>query len=149
MPETTLNKIKIELNDKLTLIDTPGIVDFTNIIHYLTPKYYKILNTKREIKPKTYQISKNQSLLVGDFLRIDYQEGERNSFTLYIPNNIIVKKVSIKNSNLKDLAFKEYNLKYHEDLVVAGLGFIKIVMQGKIGLYLNKDIKTFLRKNLI
>jgi len=149
MPETTLNKIKIELNDKLTIIDTPGIVDFSNIIHYLSPKYYKILNTKREIKPKTYQISKNQSLLIGDFLRIDYLEGDKNSFTLYLPNSIPVKRVSIRNEKLKDLAYLEYNLKFKEDLVIYGLGFVKVVIEGKIGLYLDKNIKTFIRKNLI
>ena len=32
MPETTLDKIKIEINNKLTLVDTPGIVDNQNII---------------------------------------------------------------------------------------------------------------------
>lgn len=149
MPETTLNKIEICLNDKLTLIDTPGLVDKTNIINYLDKKYYKILNTKREIKPKTYQISSGQSLLIGDFLRIDYLNGDRNSFTLYIPNGIPVKKVSLRNDNLKELSYTEYDIRFHEDFVVYGLGFIKIVIEGKIGVYLNKDIKTFIRNNLI
>ena len=149
MPETTLNKIEICLNDKLTLIDTPGLVDKTNIINHLDKKYYKILNTKREIKPKTYQILKGQSLLIGDFLRIDYKEGDKNSFTLYIPNGIPVKRVNSRKDNLKELAYIEYDIKFHEDLVIYGLGFIKIVIEGKIGIYLNKDIKTFVRKNLI
>ena len=87
VPETTLNKIKIELNKNLNLIDTPGVVDEYNIIYHLSTKYYKILNTRKEIKPKTYQLFKGQSLLIGDFLRIEYLEGDRNSFTLYISNN--------------------------------------------------------------
>ena len=149
MPETTLNKIKIELNNKLTLIDTPGLVDSGNIINYLSSKYYKVLNTRKEIKPRTYQIVKNQSLLIGDFLRIDYIEGDRNSFTLYIPNSIPVKRVSIRHDKLKELSYLEYNLNFHEDLVIYGLGFVKMVLNGKIGVYLNKDIKTFIRKNLI
>ena len=149
MPETTLNKIKIELNNKLTLIDTPGLIDSYNIIHHLNSKYYKILNTKQEIKPKTYQISANQSLLIGSFLRIDYIEGDRNSFTLYIPNGIKVKKVNSRRETLKELFYQEYDIKFHEDLVIYGLGFIKIVISGKIGLYLDKDVKRFIRKNLI
>ncbi len=149
MPETTLQKIKIKLNENLTIIDTPGIVELGNIIHYLDKKYYKILNTKKEIKPKTYQISSGQSLLIGDFLRIDYLEGDRNSFTLYIPNGIKVKKINSRHDTLKNLAYKEYDLLFHEDLVIYGLGFIKIVLNGKIGIYINKDIKTFLRKNII
>ena len=149
MPETTVNMMKIKINDKLTLVDTPGIVDRTSIIHFLPSKYYKILNSKKEIKPKTYQINKNQSLIIGDFLRIDYIEGDRNSFTFYIPNGIKIKKINSRHDYLKDLAYKEYELKFHEDLIIYGLGFIKIVLNGKIGIYLNKDVKTFLRKNLI
>ena len=149
MPETTLEKIKIKLNNDLTIIDTPGIVDSMNIINYVDKKYFKLLNAKKEIRPKTFQINKNQSLLIGDFLRIDYLEGDRNSFTLYIPNGIKIKKINSKHNYLKELSYKEYELKFHEDLVIFGLGFIKIVLNGKIGIYLNKDVKTFLRKNLI
>ncbi len=149
VPETTLNKIKIELNKNLTLIDTPGVVDEYNIIYHLDSKYYKILNTRKEIKPKTYQISASQSLIIGDFLRIDYLEGDRNSFTLYIPNKIPVKKINSSHDNLKDLSYNSYDIKFHEDLVIYGLGFIKIVLNGKIGVYLDKDVKTFIRKNLI
>ena len=149
VPETTLNKISIKINNNLNLIDTPGVVDEGNIIYHLDTKYYKILNTRREIKPKTYQISKNQSLLIGDFLRIDYLEGDRNSFTLYIPNGIMVRKINSRHDNLKDLTYMEHDIKFHEDLVIYGLGFIKIVLNGKIGVYLDKDVKTFIRKNLI
>ena len=149
MPETTLDKIKIEINNKLTLVDTPGIVDNQNIIEQLDSKYYKLLNTKKEIKPRTYQINKNTSLLIGDFLRIDYLEGDKNSFTFYIPNSIPIKRINIRRNNLKDLAYQEINMKFHEDLVIYGLGFIKIVLPCKVGLSLDKNVKTFVRKNLI
>ena len=149
VPETTLNKIKIVINKNLNLIDTPGVVDEYNIIYHLNSKYYKELNTRREIKPKTYQLYKGQSLLIGDFFRLDYLEGDRNSFTLYIPNGISVKKVSLKNPSLKEFSYTEFTTKFHEDLVIYGLGFIKIVLNAKIGIYKNKDVKTFLRSNLI
>ena len=149
MPETTLEKIKIKLNDDLTLIDTPGIVDSQNIIQFVSPKYYKILNSKKEIKPKTFQISKHQSLIIEDFLRIDYLEGDRNSFTFYVPNGLKVKRISSRHDKLTDLAYKEWEFKFHEDLVISGLGFIKMVLPCKVGIYLNKDIRSFIRKNLI
>ena len=40
-------------------------------------------------------------------------------------------------------------MKFHEDLVIYGLGFIKIVLPCKVGLFLDKNVKTFVRKNLI
>ena len=55
---------------------------------------YKKLNSKKEIKPRTYQLSSGQSLVLGDLVRIDYVEGDRNSLTFYIPNEI---KIRIKN----------------------------------------------------
>ena len=149
VPETTLEKIKIKLNDKLTIIDTPGIIDNKSIINYIDKKYYKLINPRKEIKPKTFQINVNQSILIGDFLRIDYLEGDRNSFTLYIPNGIKIKKINSKHDKLTELSYREYPLKFHEDLVIYGLGFVKIVLNGKIGVYLNKDVEVFLRKNII
>ena len=149
VPETTLNKISIPLNNKLTLIDTPGIVDNQNIIHFLDKKYYKLLNERHEIKPKTYSLVKGQSLLIGDFLRIDYKEGDKNSFTLYLPNSIKVKRINSRHENLTELSPKNYEVSFHEDLVIYGLGFVKMVLPCEIIIYLDKDIKTFLRKNLI
>ena len=69
--------------------------------------------------------------------------------TFYIPNSIPIKRINIKRNNLKDLAYQEINMKFHEDLVIYGLGFIKIVLPCKVGLSLDKNVKTFVRKNLI
>lgn len=149
LPSTTLSDIKIEVNDDLNIIDTPGIIDNTNVINFVDKKMYKKLNPKKEIKPKTYQLMKGQSLIIGDLFRIDYIEGERNSFTFYIPNEIKVRRAMFMGNKLKDLSKREYTIKFYEDLVINGLGFIKMVSECKINLYINKDIKSFVRKNLI
>lgn len=149
LPSTTLNKIDIRINDNLNIVDTPGIIDNTNIINFVDKKMYKKLNPKKEIKPKTFQLYKNQSLLIDNLVRIDYLEGDVNSFTFYIPNDIKVKRINRKRSDLKDLNLREYNIGFSEDLVINGLGFIKIVSSCRIYLYINKDIKTFIRKKLI
>jgi len=149
LPSTTLNKIDIKVNDDLTIIDTPGIIDNTNVINFVDKKMYKRLNPKKEIKPKTFQLYKNQSLLIGDLVRIDYLEGDVNSFTFYISNDIKIKRINRKRNDLKDLHLREYNIKFGEDLVINGLGFVKIVSSCKINLYLNKDIRSFVRKKLI
>ena len=149
LPSTTLNKVIIPLDDKITLIDTPGIIDNTNIINFVDKKLYKKLNSKREIKPRTYQLSKNQCLLIGDLVRIDYIEGDRNSLTFYIPNEIKIKRVNIKGEKLHDLSYLPLDVKYEEDVCINGLGFIKIVSRCKINLYVNKDVLVFTRKNMI
>ena len=84
-------------------------------------------------------------------VRIDYVEGERNSFTLFVSNDLKVKRLFnvFRNDTLKDMNKLSYSVKYDEDLVINGLGFIKIVDKCSINVYIDKDVDTFLRKSLI
>ena len=149
LPSTTLDKIVIPINEEITLIDTPGIIDKDNIINFVDTKMYKKLNSKKEIKPKTYQLSKNESLLVGDMMRIDYLEGDRSSLTFYIPNEIKIRRCRFKSDNLKKLAIRQVDVDYYHDVVIRGLGFIKIVAGCKLNIYINKDVLIFTRRNMI
>ncbi len=151
LPSTTLSMITIEINDHLTLIDTPGLVDSGSILNHVDEKMVKKISPKKEIKPKTYQLRKNQSIIIENFLRIDYIEGEKNSFTVYVSNDLKVRRLLnlVNNNDLKDFNKTTMNIKYEEDLVITGLGFIKIVNKGVIDVYLDKNIKAFTRKSLI
>ena len=149
MPSTTLDEIKIPFKD-FYLIDTPGLVDRHNIINYIDNNNIKKLSSKKEIKPKTYQIKKGQALVFENFLRIDYIEGEKNSFTVFASNNVNVKRINGKRHNtLQELSRKEIDLKYHEDIVINGFGFIKTVLEGKTYIYVDKDVEVFTRKSMI
>ena len=149
MPSTTLDEIKIPFKD-FYLIDTPGLVDRHNIINYIDNNNIKKLSSKKEIKPKTYQIKKGQALIFENFLRIDYIEGEKNSFTVFASNNVNVKRINGKRHNtLQELSRKEIDLKYHEDIVINGFGFIKTVLEGKTYIYVDKDVEVFTRKSMI
>ena len=150
MPSTTLDQIKIPFKDYY-LIDTPGLVDRHNIVNYISNENIKKISSDKEIKPKTYQIKKGQALLIEDFLRIDYKEGDKNSFTLFLSNKLNVKRINGKRHNYlkKDLALKQIDLKYHEDIVINGLGFVKTILEGKVEVYVNKDVEVFTRKSMI
>ena len=151
LPSTTLNVVTIEINDHLTLIDTPGLVDSGSILNQLDEKMMKKISPKKEIKPRTYQIRKGQSIVIEDLIRIDYVEGEKNSFTLFMSNDLKVKRLLnlFNNEELYDKNKVTYNMKYDEDLVISGLGFIKIVDKGTIDVYIDKDVDTFTRRSLI
>ena len=150
LPSTTLDTVEIEINEYLTLIDTPGLVDMSSIVNYMDPKMLKKISPKKEIKPRTYQLRKNQSLVIEDIVRIDYKEGEKNSFTLFISNDLKVKRfINPKHEDLKEKNKTTYEVKYDSDLVINGLGFVKIVNKGVIDVYIDKNIKTFIRQSLI
>ena len=151
LPSTTLNTITIEINDHLTLIDTPGLVDVGSILNHVDEAMVKKISAKKEIKPRTYQLRKNQSIIIEDLIRIDYVEGDKNSFTLFVSNDLKVRRLLnlFNNQELKDKNKITYNMKYDEDLVISGLGFIKIVNKGVVDLYIDKDVDSFTRKSLI
>lgn len=151
LPSTTLSTVSIEINDYLNLIDTPGLVDVGSILNHVDEAMVKKISPKKEIKPKTFQLRPNQAIIIEDFIRIDYVEGEKNSFTLFVSNDLKVKRLlnASKNNDLKDLNMTTYQVKYDEDLVINGLGFVKIVNKGVINVYLERQVETFTRKSLI
>ncbi len=151
LPSTTLNTVNIKINSYLTLIDTPGLIDVGSILNQVDQKMVKKISAKKEIKPRTYQLRKNQSIIIEDLVRIDYVEGERNSFTVFVSNDVKVKRLLnlLNNNECRDKNKITYEMKYNEDLVISGLGFIKIVNKGTIDVYINKDVDTFTRRSLI
>ena len=149
LPSTTLNTVTIEINDYLTLIDTPGLVDSGSLVNYLDKEMFKKINPRKEIKPKTFQLRRGQSVIVGDILRLDYKEGERNSFTFFVSNDLKIKRVAASKDVLKDLQKTTYEMKYDEDLCINGLGFIKVVSKGTVDIYLDSRVTTYTRSSLI
>ena len=61
LPSTTLSKVTIDINEHLTLIDTPGLVDTKSLLNCVDPKLLKKISPKKEIKPRTYQLKAGQS----------------------------------------------------------------------------------------
>ena len=151
LPSTTLNTVNIEINDYLTLIDTPGLIDSGSILNHIDPKMIKKISPRKEIKPRTYQLRKNQSIIIENLVRIDYVEGEKNSFILFLSNDLKVRRLlnSANKEDLKELNKISYQVKYDEDLVINGLKIIKIVNKGWIDVYIDQNVETFLRKSLI
>ena len=88
--------------------------------------------------------------MISDLARIDYVEGEKNSFTLFVSNDIKVERRNAsKHDDLKNLNKRTFEMKYHEDLVMNGLGFVKVVNPATIDLYLQQNVEVFVRKSLI
>ncbi len=150
MPATTLDLIEIKVDDDLVLIDTPGIVSTNNYLTDLNYKDIKIISPKVTIKPITYQMKPKQSILIGNYARIDYLSEHSNSFTLYLSNNINVNRISLNTNNtLRNLTKKSFNLKSGKDIVINGLCFCKIVKDAKVDIYVKDNVDVFERNNLI
>lgn len=150
LPATTLDTIEVNLSKDLTLIDTPGLVSNNNYLTNLSLKEVKKVSPKVEIKPRTYQMKPNQSLIIGDYARIDYLSDEKNSFTLYLSNEIKVNRINLNtNNNLRNLKKTNFKLDDKKDIVINGLCFCKITKDAKVNVYTKENVKVFERNNLI
>lgn len=148
-PATTLDLINIKLNDNITLIDTPGLIN-NEFLSSLNNEEIKKITIKKEIKPRTFQIKENESILIDNYARLDYLGQEENSVTIYLSNDLLCKKISFnKNNMLRNLSFKIFNLDDNKDIVISSLCFCKITKKGKFVLYKNERLNAFERNNLI
>ena len=145
LPSTTIDLIEIKLNDELTIIDTPGIIEKGNITNYLDGKQLKKIIPKREIKPITYQIRDRQYILIDDLVVIEMNN--RNDITLYVANNLnISRRYKTVETNL---AKTTLNVEDNSDIVILGLGFIKVKYEDEINIYTLDGVDVFTRNSLI
>lgn len=114
IPNTTLDFIRISVNNKLCLIDSPGfIIPSLNNINI-----NKKNNIKGYIKPVTYQMKKGETLKLED-MYLNFNED--TSITLYMSNDIYSKKY------FKETIFDDQiEVNDNNDLILYGLGFINI-----------------------
>lgn len=141
LPNTTLECINIKLNDKLTLIDTPGFVSENSSYNFIDVDIYKKLLPKSVIKPKVYTIKKDFMIILGDILRIENNSNEDVNLVFYFKNEIKLNKMrSIRNELLKDKDKLDVKVS-DKDIVLEGLGYIKVVKDANLTMYtLNKKM---------
>lgn len=140
LPSTTLDTLEIKINDTLTLIDTPGILDSNNIDINLIKK----IIPKKEIKPITYQIHKKQYIYIEDIIKL---ESSNNNLTLYFSNQLKIERKY--NDNKKLEIEKIIRVKKNQDIVISGLGFIKATNDEVIKICSKNDYLIYTRDSLI
>ena len=141
LPSTTLNEIKININEKLTIIDTPGILEEESLYNRLDGKELKRIIPKKEIKPINYQLKTRQWIIIDKYAVI---EAENIDLVIFMSNTLKIERTYKKpNINKNKQQFKINN----NDIVINGLGFIKCIGTGNIDIYSNENI--YIRDNLI
>lgn len=142
LPNTTTEYIKIKINEKLSIIDTPGFIEKNTIYNYITIEKIKEIMPKKEIKPKIMQTKSGFTVIVNDILRIDNIGKEKANLIFYMNNNMKFTKVRVTTKDdLKSLPKKNINTNGKTDIVINGLGFIKVTTKSNLVIYtLDEDI---------
>jgi ribosome biogenesis GTPase YqeH len=171
-PGTTLDIIKIPLEDGKSLIDSPGIINHHQMAHFVDKNDLKIITPKKEIKPKVFQLNEGQTLFFGGLARFDYISGGRNSFVCYFSNDVMIHRTKTENADqlyvqhvgemlapprkdqldsFPELVKQEFFIKEPKtDIVFSGLGWITVNEPGtKVAAFAPKGVQTLIRKSLI
>lgn len=146
LPSTTLNSIEIALNDNLTIIDTPGLLDQGNIINYVDSKHLKTIVPNKEIKPLTFQIKNKQVIEIDNFAFIECLD--KTNVTLFMSNRLNIKR-NYNDINIKDYDVYDLEVNNHEDIVIVGLGFIKVSKKARFKIHVLKNVMVYKRDSLI
>lgn len=144
LPSTTLDKITIKLNKDLTIIDTPGILESNNIIDNIDIEKIKLLTSKSKLKPITYQIKDSNTIMVDELLKINITN---NNITLYFSDQLKIQRYKKDiQTNLEEHII-EVNSK--EEVVISGLGFLKVMKNGVIKISTIPNTKIYKRDALM
>lgn len=146
-PSTTLDKIEINILG-LNIIDTPGLINKGSIFNYIDNNLLKKITIKKEIKPKTYQLNGNGSVLIEDLIRLDY-DTKGTSMTIYVNNLVNIRFLGKDNNKLLDGKCNKFSLDNNKDIVISDLCFIKFTKNVDLNIYSNYDVLIYERDNLI
>ena len=149
VPNTTASYISIKLNKNLTIVDTPGFIDNNAIYNFV--EYNKTLKfyPKKEIKVKTFQVRSGYAIVVNDILRIENIGTKMNSFSFYMNDKLRYEKIKSKNDKLKILQNSNRTIEEPTDILINGLGFVRITKPGDIRVYALDNKLVSYRKSMI
>ncbi len=169
-PGTTLDRIRLELDDGAGIVDTPGIIHRNQMAHYLDAKDLRLVSPTHVIRPKTYQLNPGQTLFLAGLARFDFIRGHKAGFTVYADNQLLVHRTKLENADdfydrqkggvlqpphpdseveLPPLARFEFTPKQDSDIVFAGLGWINVPAGATVAGYAPEDVDVILRPAMI
>lgn len=148
VPNTTASYITIKINNKLLIVDTPGFIDNNAIYNFIEYNKLSKMYPKKEIRVKTFQMRENYAIVINDYFRIENIKN-KNSFSFYMNDKLRYEKIKSKNNKLTILPNKVIEVDGESDIVINGLGFIKVSKPGIIKIHSIDSRLISIRKKLV
>ncbi len=165
--QTTMDFIKVFIDEDDYIIDTPGLINQASYAAYLDYESVKVLTPKTYLKPKTYQLNPDQTIFLGGLARLTFTSGEKINVSFYTSNDLYIHRTKTINADkiyneqigkllvppittedaekikkLKKVSFNNLNGGY--ELLISGLGFIHIVGENislEVSVFENIDVR--------
>jgi len=98
-PGTTLDLVRIPLDDGKAIIDTPGIVYRHRLTELVDKTELPAILPSASLKPMIYQLNEAQTLFFGALARLDFVRGERQSFTCYVSEALKLHRTKLERAD--------------------------------------------------
>jgi ribosome biogenesis GTPase YqeH len=173
-PGTTLDVVRIPLDDGKFIIDTPGIIYLSRLTETVAKQDLQAIMPDKDIKPAVYQLNEKQTLFFGAMARFDFVQGARQSFTCFVSNDIPIHRTKLDKADelysdhkgellappagerlneLPPLAKHSFRIARGSqmDVAISGLGWIKVNSDAGalLDIHAPKGIKVVVRNSLI
>ncbi len=135
---TTKGKIEFNLENDISVMDYPGLLNPSSNQNYLTPFQLKRMLPKNEIRVKNFTIYKDKFLLIDNYFFIYIKANEKSSFQTWFSNSLKIENRNYdsfrenesQNENtifhnvIINKEFKSYDNREHRKLlIINGIGF--------------------------
>ncbi|MBE1443338.1 ribosome biogenesis GTPase YqeH [Paenibacillus sp. OAS669] len=173
-PGTTLDLVKIPLDDGTFIIDTPGIVYSHRLTELVGKKDLQKLMPEKPVKPLVFQLNEGQTIFFGGYVRFDFVQGQRQSFTFYVSNVLSPHRTKLERADelyeehkgellappsLEELELLPKLSKHpvriakgkHYDVSISGLGWVKVNSDvgADLMIHVPKGVKVAVRESMI
>lgn len=169
-PGTTLDLIRIPLNEDHAIVDTPGVIHRSQLGHYLEASSMDALTPKRVICPKTFQLNPGQTIFLAGVGRMDYLGPEKAGVTFYVSNDVYLHRTKTEGADafyqkhvgdllsppkpqeiedFPELTSRDFHLDGRQDIAISGLGWLTTTHQARLRLWVPKGVGLSIRDSII
>ncbi|MBQ9124713.1 MAG: ribosome biogenesis GTPase YqeH [Acholeplasmatales bacterium] len=150
IPGTTLNEIRIPFfEDNKAFIDTPGLINNSDVLNQLLPNTYNKIIPNDEMKPITYQITNDNAIFLAGLASIEFKCKERISVIVYASKNLYIHRCKSSNvdnlyqtqlgkllnppmeEEIKNLKYTDMNInldgRAKQNIWFSGFGFVSVI----------------------
>ena len=170
IPGTTLNEIRIPyFEDNCAFIDTPGLINESDVLNHLLPVSYQKIIPTNELKPITYQITNGNSIFLAGLASLSFNCNEPISVTVYASKDLYIHRCKTERVNdlyenqlgklltpptldeINDVKYinDNYKISGKKDLWFSGFGFVQIIGNCEISLKRLDKTEVYLTSAII
>lgn len=165
---TTLDVNAFKLNE-INFFDTPGYYNQKQATYYLNKKSLNLTMPKKYIKPRIYQLYKNDTIFINGYGYLTYMGDVKCGIAFYVANTLMLYRtkndpIYYYNKHINDfltipneqerkdlgkLITYEINVLKTEELCISGIGFLSFSENAFLKLSLYEKIDVEKRNKLI